>query len=333
MVRSFTRVVCEKGLPKVGILGSRTASLGVGKAWFGGPLTLLALQSSDAFVIGTRATLVVAAFVVTLFHFQMEPARWRFCYLPDGSMTAVAARVRDALFCTALAAYILPFKLGIPLRIALLQREGKFGLHFIGIILALDASITLTLWTAWTASCVWIAALHWQPPWYVWIFGTTGACLLAIVLASRARVRGQWFERWHAAISQLNRPKSRVVAAAAFVAVDVFSYGLRHAILVWLVTGDPDLALIGGAVGIVATFAGIVSGLPMGLVGYDATLIAMLAVAGIGLDQTLAVAVINRGLNMGSAAILGVPAAVRLGLGGGIVSILRRLRELSHGGN
>ena len=106
---------------------------------------------------------------------------------------------------------------------------------------------------------------------------------------------------------------------------------MRHALLVLLVCGNPHLMLTGGAIGIVATFAGIVSGLPMGLVGYDATLVALLALVGVPLDQALLVALVNRGLNLGAAALLGVPATLRLGLGSGFWMVLRRLREMGHG--
>lgn len=275
--------------------------------------------------------LVAAALLVTLFHFHMEPLRWRFGYLPRGQAGSLAGRVRDALFCTALATYVLPFKLGIPLRIALLRRESGLGLHFIGVVVALDGSISLMGWIVGAAACAWIAALHWEPPWYVWLAGIAAALVLVAGVTFHARVRGRWLERWRAAVALLERPARRCTIAASIVAVDVFSYGLRHAILLWLVTGNVELTLAGGAIGVVATFAGIVSGLPMGVLGYDASLIALLATAGVSIDQALAVALVNRGLNLASAAILGVPAGVRLGLGAGIVSLVRKLRDLSHG--
>lgn len=307
--------------------------MGVGVAWFGAGLNIPSPWEAGGITLGAHAVLLAAALFTTIIHFYMEPLRWRFSYLPGGTLVATAKQVRDALFCTALASYVLPFKLGIPLRIALLRREAGLGLHFIGVVIAFDGLISLSVWSAWAALCVWIAALHWKVPWYVWMVGITAVCALAAAPALHSRLRGRRADQSRAAIALLDAPGRRGMVAGAIAVVDVFSYGLRHAMLVWLATGNPDLIVIGGAIGVVATFTGIVSGLPMGLVGYDASLIALLAGAGVGLDQALAVALINRGLNLASAAILGVPAGARLGLGAGVAPILRKLRELSRGEN
>lgn len=279
----------------------------------------------------TGGVLAMASFIVTLFHFFLEPFRWRASYLPAGAEPAMIARACDALFCTALATYLLPFKLGIPLRIALLRREACLSLHLISMVVALDGLITLCLWTVCTAFCVWVAALHWHLPWYAWLIGLVSVPVLFFAIVFHPRMHGRCVGRWHTVITLLDRPARRVAIVIAVVAVDILSYGVRHAILLWLVTGDVHMALTGGAIGIVATYAGIISGLPMGLVGYDASLIALLIAAGIGLDLALAVVLINRGLNLVSATILGVPAGVRLGLGVGALSILRKLWKLSHG--
>ncbi|KRB39514.1 hypothetical protein ASD82_10915 [Rhodanobacter sp. Root179] len=100
--------------------------------------------------------------------------------------------------------------------------------------------------------------------------------------------------------------------------------------LLLLVTGDFRHIWIGGSIGIIATFAGIVSGLPMGLVGYDATLVALLTLVGVPPEQALLIALINRALNLASAAMLGIPAAMRLGLGSSVGSIIRKFREIAH---
>jgi uncharacterized membrane protein YbhN (UPF0104 family) len=112
--------------------------------------------------------------------------------------------------------------------------------------------------------------------------------------------------------------------------VDVLSYGLRHAMLLLLVTDNFRDMWIGGSIGIIATFAGIVSGLPMGLVGYDATLFALLTLVGVRPEQALLIALINRALNLAAAAMLGIPAAMRLGLGSSVGSIIRKFREIAH---
>jgi uncharacterized membrane protein YbhN (UPF0104 family) len=274
---------------------------------------------------------VAAAWMVTLLHFVMEPWRWRLAYLPAPENRDRWKKVRDSLYCTAFATYLLPFKLGLPLRVALLRGSARLELRYIGAVLALDGLISLAAWSLLAAVCVWVAALRWQPPTYVWVAGALGAAGLGAILLLRRNLRGRLLARWREAMAAFARPWLRIAKASFIVTLDILSYGIRHALLVFLVTGNPADLLPGAAIGIVATFAGIVSGLPMGLLGYDATLVALLGFIGVPVEHALFVALINRGLNIGSAVLLGVPASARLGMGSRIPSILAKLRELAHG--
>jgi uncharacterized membrane protein YbhN (UPF0104 family) len=279
---------------------------------------------------GMRALSGLFALAAALSHFLMEPLRWRICYLPEENRE-FAKEVRDALYCTALATYLLPFKLGIPLRVALLHRNARLNYHLIGVLIALDGLVSLVAWSAIAAACLWITALHWRPSLQVWLIGIAAALVMFAGIAFHSRLRGRWAQRWRDALNLLDHLPRRAGLAWVIVSVDVMSYGLRHAALMILITGSTHWALTGGAIGIVATFAGIVSGLPMGLLGYDATLIALLGAAGVPVEQALWIALTNRGLNLASAALLGMPAAMRLGLGSGAMSVFRRLVELAHG--
>lgn len=288
------------------------------------------LPVSFAVFTWLSATVGVLAFLVALLHFTLEPLRWKTSYLPVHSDSEAIASVRDALYCTALATYLLPFKLGIPLRVALLRSRAKLDLHFIGVVIALDGLISLFAWSVLTAASIWIAALHWHPPAFVWWLGVAGMIVLGMIVVVQPRLRGRWLHRWRDALALLDRPWHRVAVATGILAGDVVGYGVRHALLVFLLTGEVRLMLVGGATGVVATFAGIVSGLPMGLVGYDATLIALLTTTGVPMSQSVWIALINRGLNLVSAAVLGLPAAFRLRLGSGVSSILHKLWNLAH---
>lgn len=290
--------------------------------WNPGALHLSATASALA---------VAAAWMVTLLHFVMEPWRWKVAYLPDSENPDGWKKVRDSLYCTAFATYLLPFKLGLPLRVALLRGSARLDLGYIGAVLALDGLISLAAWSVLAGVCVWVAALRWQPPAYVWLAGAFGVVGLGAALFFQRSLRGRLAARWREAMTAFARPWLRIAKASMIVALDILSYGVRHALLVLLVTGNPADMLPGAAIGIVATFAGIVSGLPMGLLGYDATLVALLGVAGVPVEHALFVALINRGLNIGSAVLLGVPASVRLGMGSGIPSILAKLKELALG--
>jgi uncharacterized membrane protein YbhN (UPF0104 family) len=271
------------------------------------------------------------ACLATLSHFLMEPWRWLVCYLPAQNETASRARLRDTFFSTALASYLLPFKLGIPLRLGLLHRQSGLAIHFLGVIIAIDGAVSALVWAVITAIAAWLLALHWSPPWYLLVAG--GVVVLLGLILLRARRGKRAIAHIQEALLQLDRPLIRLFKATSILSLDVLSYAVRHAALLVLITGEPSRALLGALAGIVATFTGIISGLPLGLVGYDATLIALLSLSGIGTSQAVAVVLLNRLLNLGCAALLGLPAAIRLGLGSGIVSIMRKMREMGGGKN
>lgn len=272
--------------------------------------------------------LFAGAAATAVAHFLMEPLRWRLAYMPHQANNHAAAG--DAILASALASYVLPFKLGIPLRALLLHRRAGLALQYVGVVIALDGLMALCVWTAWVAVCVWGAALHWMPPAYVWPLAFAVAVGCMALLAGLPSIRSKLIARWKNAFHILDRPWRRCWTAASILAIDVLSYAVRHALLVWLVVGDPALILAGSAIGVAATFAGLISGLPMGLLGYDASLVAMFATIGVGAKESLAIIAINRFLNLAIAVVLGVPAAARLGLGAGITTIVGRFRELAN---
>lgn len=274
---------------------------------------------------------LVIAFGVTLLHFLMEPMRWQAAYLPTSKSGANSAEVRDVLFCTALATYLLPFKLGIPMRLGLLRHRAGLELPFIGAVLALDGIVSLCVWGGAAMLSAWFAALHWQSGRLAWVGLGCIVMAMAVALVMRKRLAGVITRRWHAITSLVGDLWRSAGISTLVLIADVGSYWLRHALLVFVTTGSLRLMVVGGAAGIVATFAGMVSGMPMGLVGYDATLVALLGTAGMRIEQAVAVAAINRGLTFLAAAVLGVPSGIRLGLGVDVASTLRKLREVGNG--
>lgn len=261
----------------------------------------------------------------------MEAWRWRLAYLPASVGSLQQAKVRDALYCTAFATYLLPFKLGLPLRIALLKGRARLDFGYIGTVLALDGMLSLATWCLLAVLSIWLAALHWQPPAYIWVIGIACATVTGAALLLRRKLRNRFAVRWRNALNAFARPWRRIAKATVILWLDVLSYGARHALLLLAVTGSSANMATGAAIGIVATFAGIVSGLPMGLLGYDATLTALLTATGVPVEHALFMALINRALNIGSAVLLGVPASARLGLGSKIPAILSQLKDLGHG--
>lgn len=278
-----------------------------------------------------RGGLLLGVCAVVLLHFVMEPVRWNLAYLGRDQRQGQAGLVRDIIFCTTLATYVFPFKIGLPLRLALLNRLASMNIGFIGTVLAVDGLISLSTWILGALLFVWLGAFQWQPPWYVWL----GAAAMLTVLVSIGLYR-KWTAAgggpgWRHAAELLQNPWRRIAWAVAILVLDVGLYWLRHVLLTLLVTGQMSWALVGGAAGLIATFAGIISGLPMGLLGYDATLLALLGAAGVPFGDMISIITINRTLNIAMALMLGLPAGARLGIGTGFVGILRKLKEIGSG--
>jgi uncharacterized membrane protein YbhN (UPF0104 family) len=272
--------------------------------------------------------LLAVAFAMTVLHFVMEPWRWSACYMPIAK-SGERARTRDVFFATALASYLLPFKLGVPLRMVLLNRVLGLVYPYIGVAIGIDGLLSLVVWIACAAIIGWRLAVHWFSPWY--LAGAIAVLVAAAAAFLLGRTRRIGVAHIRGVLRSLDKPARRIALACAILGFDVASYAARHAALTWLVTGEAAHAPAGAAAGVVATFAGIVSGLPLGLVGYDATLIALLSVGGVSPAEALAIALANRLLNIGAAALLGIPASMRLGLGSRLSSIVATLRELARG--
>lgn len=271
------------------------------------------------------AALLVAATLLVALHFVAEPWRWLRVY---GAGRDRAGDLFATFFASALASYLLPFKLGIPLRLALLARTLREDTGVLLRWIGWDGAAALAAWLALSGAGV-ALLLRRGLAWPQAAQPGRMALVVALALLAGAVVFALWHRSRRRANAAPSRPMlpSRGVAVAAFgwCAADVATYALRHAALFAVVAPQCD-ALACAAVGVVATFAGIASGLPLGLVGYDAALVALTVLVGGSAEQGAGVAVINRGMNLGVAFALGIPAGMRLGLGASPLAVVRRLR-------
>src|SRR5690606_31158756 len=97
------------------------------------------------------------------------------------------------------------------------------------------------------------------------------------------------------------------------------------------VGAESEMMVAWASWGIVATFAGMASGVPMGLGGYDATFAVVAAAHGVPPGQIAAVLAINRGMSVFAAVLTGLPAARRLGLDGSFSTLSTKLRGMISG--
>jgi uncharacterized membrane protein YbhN (UPF0104 family) len=109
--------------------------------------------------------------------------------------------------------------------------------------------------------------------------------------------------------------RSIAPSAAALViitlVVDILFYGVRHMVLADMLGLDVASGKV-FVIGILATFAGIISTLPMGLGAYDATLVALLALYGVDIEIGLILAFSNRLGMIITSIILGIPSGLSL---------------------
>lgn len=275
-----------------------------------------------------RLSAAALAFLASGAHFLLEPLRWNRCYLRDAQFDPLRQKIRDALFVTALATYLLPFKLGIPLRIVLLKRSAHIPAATSSLFIAADGGISLIVWCAGAAIAVWLAALSWHPPQLVWILLAAGILAGTVFALYPGAWRSKLAARLGPLTQLLSNGRAAVLAATGIVLADVVSYAIRHFFLIIAVLGGVEHAWVGAAIGVVATFAGIASGLPMGLIGYDATLVGLLSADGVSVEHAVSIALLNRAMNISTSMLLGFPAAFRLGLGSGFGAVIGHLRKL-----
>ena len=95
----------------------------------------------------SQAPFWLGAIALTAAHFYAEPIRWQRAYFNG---TYGWSKVRDLFLSTSLASYLLPFKLGIPLRLLLSARVTGMGVKDLGLIMAADAIVVLLAWSVVT---------------------------------------------------------------------------------------------------------------------------------------------------------------------------------------
>lgn len=251
--------------------------------------------------------MLLLLFALYSLHFLAEPLRW-VVYANASSRAPDFSRIFACFNTTALLSYSLPFKLGLPLRLFLLSHYLSFENMKVVKLMAVDGVFNLLCWALIAGILFFfvpeIAGFFLQyanAP--VLVVGVILAGLLLFWVAMKKREQ----------VLLLVRTVSPRVAVfvVATLALDVLLYGVRHMVL-----ADALAPAVGAGrmfiIGILATFAGIVSTLPMGLGAYDATLVALLALYGVEVEVSLLLAVSNRLGMVGTSVILGVPSAFTL---------------------
>jgi uncharacterized membrane protein YbhN (UPF0104 family) len=270
-----------------------------------------------------RPGVLLLLFALYALHFLAEPLRW-VVYSSAASATASEAvpnvapnaakrapdfmRIFACFNTTALLSYSLPFKLGLPLRLFLLSHFLTFENMKVVKLMAVDGVFNLLCWGL-------IAGMlfFFVPEIATFFLQYADSPLVVLVLLVVAALAYWVANKKREQVLALVRAVSPGVALFVVVTlgVDVLLYGVRHVVLAQALAPDVGSGRM-FIIGILATFAGIISTLPMGLGAYDATLVALLALYGVDVEVSLLLAVSNRLGMIGTSVILGVPSAFTL---------------------
>lgn len=252
-----------------------------------------------------------------LIHVVAEPIRWRI-YLRQ--LEAPTKNLMAVMFASAAASYLAPFKLGIPIRIVLLSRATTLGGAAISALTAVDSLLLVVTWTA-VAFPLWIfyfsgdlMAMLQQLAERTEIGLVVAAVTVIVLFGTLVVMLKPRIQKAITRIRAVNFNTPRPAIPAAITLVDISSYGLRHIALVSAFVQTPHDLLPIFCAGIVATFVGMASGIPMGLGSYELAFVALTHNMGLTATEYAAVFSANRGFSIAITLGLGLPAAARLGI-------------------
>ncbi len=254
--------------------------------------------------------IVLILFLLYGLHFIAEPVRWKTytalpAFAPDHGL-ALFRRIFACFNITALLSYSLPMKLGIPIRVFLLCSIMHLNKTRIMKLMAIDVMLNLFCWGSLTTLLfILLPEVRNYIVGLVNLYVVLVVMLLLIVIAAWII----WLRSAYVRSLLEALPLSLVIPVVITLFADVLFYGVRHATLANFLAIDISLSAV-FIIGIIATFAGIVSALPMGLGAYDASLVAMLGLYGVGLEQGLVLALCNRLCMVLTSVILGLPSVL-----------------------
>jgi len=266
--------------------------------------------------VGSNWPLGGLALAMALGHFLFEPSRWWIVF--RGRNPATLRGYVATFGMTALLSYTMPLKMGLPTRMLLLKRLMREKAVVVGAVLAFDSFV---YYVAWGLAAVIAGVLYvgLNPigvrPSPLTVVGAAIAIGSVLVLGvawlrrsgARHRLRSMWLQ-----IKELLTPGT-VSWIAGLVVVDVVTQCVRHwaiATLLGISISPWRLA----AITVASLFSGMASFLPLGLGAYDGVMVALLVGESIPLALAALVPIVNRGVSLVVAGILGVWGATDQGI-------------------
>ena len=269
-----------------------------------------------------QLTYVPLLFFSMFIHYLLEPLRWYF-YI--GKVYKLNYKRMFSIFSlTALVSYLLPMKMGLPIRIFLLRT--KAGMSFIqsSSILIVDGLINYSCWgIATTISLVLLIKHDLFKINFVFIVVVLIAVLTIYFIWKKSRAVipinvnintekiGNKKNSIRHLISNLNL--STILKSMLVMPIDIGSHVVHH----WAIFSMLGINLEWSAVFTITTvsiFTGLISMMPMGLGGYDAMLILLLTQYSIAPEHAISIAIINRLTSFCISIFTGIYGGVKLEL-------------------
>lgn len=273
---------------------------------------------------------LTCSFIMVLLHFYLEPYKWKKVYLGliRSNTDNHYNKIRDIIFSTSLLTYFLPFKIGIPIRMVLFNKIAGIKVFPVSVVLAWDSIISLVIWGGGASICAYM--LRWEIKSYISMFEDFSSVyfLVSLFFLILCLLGMMFFKRVNKFYRVKFIGKREALLVASILALDVFSYYFRHFFLTLVFVRDVKVAVFVGFSGVLATFIGMLSGLPMGILGYDLALLALASGFGLNQEQALLIIVINRAFNFLSAVVLGLPASKRLGIGSSVRTMILNVKDI-----
>lgn len=257
---------------------------------------------------GLDKLLAFMAFIAAFFHFFIEPLRWRI-YIHALSIRTTYPSLLSLFSFIALATYMVPTKLGIPLRMFLLTRKVNIAWKTVTFYLLVDGMLSYLVWGTGAAilylSFAKLTDIR-QAGFYIipviLVFGI--GCLLRTKIKSGLdRIK-----------DQCNLLNGQLVAVqGGLFLLDVCSFVVRHALILAAMGVTLPLHKV-AYITIVSIFAGYISMMPLGIGAYDTVIVLLLTQMGVPTETAIMVPILSRTFNILSSILLGLPSSFVLGL-------------------
>lgn len=253
---------------------------------------------------------LLGAFVLTLFHFMLEPLRWRIYLHRNRDAGGVHYGKLLSLFSvTALVTYVFPAKLGLPVRMYLLKTQMNLSLAWVAAFMAVDGLLSYVIWGI-PAVIYFLSDGRDLFHKGMVVYLVAAACLGILLTIWRRKAR-KVIDLLSKNVGSIG--KTSLGLCTMIFVVDIVGYVLRHGLILYAAEAKINLIKL-GFITTVSIFAGFLSMIPMGMGAYDASLIFLLSQSGIPHEVSLMVPVVNRAGNILASLVLGIPSSYAMGI-------------------